>query len=160
MYFLVVSKPSITVGFLSLIINRVLNKSALPISTSERSLLLGVGLLLTILTADFIPLLGIMSENLSDYLLFCYLSLFLEFLPLFGVGGIEYCCLLFDILPGDFRTPEFVGMKYFAALIFLLLIRGSEFVEVRAPITLFDDDNCDETLKWLIYVPAVSSNIL
>lgn len=95
----------ISLGFFPLIIKRVLKKSMLLVTIWERSLLLGVGLLLSIFTEDLKPILE--AILLSDYrfgdCIIYYLSFFLEFFPLLGVGGFEGFDYLYDIFPGDLR---------------------------------------------------------
>jgi hypothetical protein len=95
---------------------RVLKKSLLLMIICERSLLFGVGLLLSpTLPDDLKPPLDTIIL-LTDYRLgdmIYYLWLFLEFFPLLGVGGFDY---LKDIFAGDLRRNIEEGIKNFAEL--------------------------------------------
>ncbi len=125
-------------------------------TSCDCSLLLGVGLRLSNFTPDLDAPFAFYPDILSFK--FCYLSLFLEFFPLFGVGGFYSFDYFIDIFPGDLRSIWVVGMKCLVAFKPLVVIRGSELVETRRPSF---EENRDETLMiWFILVSAAVSSIL
>ena len=106
----------------------------------ERSLLLGVGLLLSPATfTDDLnsPFYTITFDYRNGDPIY-YLSFCLEFYPLLGVGGFDY---LKDNFAGDLRWTFEEGMKNFAEFKPLLFIRGRELFEISA-LPFFED-------KWV-----------
>lgn len=78
--------------------------------------------------APFVTLILLSDYRFGDINYF--LSLFLEFLPLIGVGGFGY---LKDIFAGDLRWSFEEGIKNFAEFNPLLFISGKELFEISAP---------------------------
>ena len=110
----------------------------------ERSLLLGVGLLLSpaTFTDDLNSPFDIITFDYRNGDPIYYLSFCLEFYPLLGVGGFDY---LKDNFAGDLRCTFEEGMKNFAEFNPLWFIRGRELFEISA--LPFFEDNWFDSLK-------------